>query len=242
LKHLSEHSTTEHLTHAGYWDRVWDGHSVSRPLDPNDRTLNNFMNLELHQFFQRVFRRIIPSNCEGIQLIELGCGGSTIPADIRLGDMFDPPHDMIGAFDVVFSSGLVEHFSPTTDVIEVSVRFCKPGGHLITLVPNLAGALGFLQRLLNKPVYDLHVPLSLDDLVQAHRDCGLDIVDFGLIGTVNFSVLNFSGPQSRVSPRIGLRLASWTSKIVWIMRRIGMPDMPNRLFSPYIACIAKKPS
>lgn len=265
---------TERLTDVAYWDSVWDGLSVPQPLDPNNRALDNFMNLELHRFFQRIVRRIALTNRETVRLIELGCGGSIIlpyfhreygfkiagldysqagcdscrainaqadvPADIRQGDMFNAPPDMIGAFDIVFSAGLVEHFRPTRDVIEVLGRFCRPGGHLITLIPNLAGVIGPIQRLLNKPVYDLHVPLSVDDLVRAHRDGGFDVVDSGLIGTINLGILNFSGAASRVPLRIGQRLTSWTSKFVWTLRRLGMPDMPSRFLSPNIACVAKK--
>ncbi len=177
-----------------------------------------------------------PNGCDSSRAIN---AQARVPADIRQGDMFDPPSDMIGAFDIVFSSGLVEHFRPTTAAVEALARFCKPGGFMITIIPNLAGALGALQRFLNKPIYDLHVPLDQNNLVDAHRDCGLDIIDCGLIGTINLNVLNFGGGGSRLSPQIGQRLTSWISKAVWILLR-GVPEIPNRWFSPYIACVARK--
>jgi hypothetical protein len=59
--------------------------------------------------------------------------------------------------------------------------------------------------------------------------------------TAHFSVVNFSGPGSRVPPAIGLRLASWTSKLVWTLERAGLPQFPNGWTSPYVVVVAQLP-
>jgi hypothetical protein len=52
--------------------------------------------------------------------------------------------------------------------------------------------------------------------------------------------VNFSGPGSRVPPGVGLRLASWTSKSVWSLQRVGLPEIPNGWTSPYVVVVAQR--
>jgi hypothetical protein len=124
----------------------------------------------------------------------------------------------------VFSLGLAEHFMPTTSIINALSAFLQPSGWLITAVPNMHGILGMLQRLANPAVYHVHVTLSPTELAAAHRASGLSVLSAQHLMTVNFSVVNFSGPGSRLPPGTGLRLASWTSKLIWTLERAGLPE------------------
>ena len=71
---------------------------------------------------------------------------SGLDADIRHGDLFDPPTDWIGAFDVVTWFGVAEHFENTALAVSAAATYLKPGGILITEIPNMAGLVGLLQR------------------------------------------------------------------------------------------------
>jgi SAM-dependent methyltransferase len=112
-----------------------------------------------------------------------GCAG-----EIRYGDMFNPPEDWIGAFDVVCSFGVVEHFSDTVAAISAIRKFLKPGGLLITTIPNLNGPTGWLQRLLYKPVYDIHVVMDKKQLVDRLEQAGLSTVQSSYFCTFSFGV------------------------------------------------------
>jgi SAM-dependent methyltransferase len=89
-------------------------------------------------------------------------------------------------FDVVYSLGLVEHFDSESRVVEALVRALRPGGILITVVPNLAGTWGALQRRLDRRVFDLHVVYRPADLDRIHAAAGLEAVAraeyFGIFG------------------------------------------------------------
>ena len=74
----------------------------------------------------------------------------------------------------------------------------------------------------------------------AHRSCGLSVLIARYAMTANFSVLNFNGPASRVPAGPGLRLASWVSKLIWSLERVGLPEVPNRLTSPYAVVLAQR--
>lgn len=116
-------------------------------------------------------------------LVRDGCAG-----DIRFGDLFAPPADMLGAFDVVCSFGVVEHFEDTAAVLSSIARFLKPGGILITTVPNLNGPTGHLQKRFNKPVYDIHVVLNRESLLNQLRKSGLEPIAAGYFSSITFGV------------------------------------------------------
>jgi SAM-dependent methyltransferase len=177
---------------------------------------------------------------EGCELCNAIAGRSGIPTPVHFGDVLHPPAPLLGRYRVVFSLGLAEHFTPTTSVIGALAALLQPGGWLITAVPNMHGMVGALQKLVDPGVYRVHVPLSPAELAAAHRACGLSVLSADHLMTANFSVVNFSGPGSRVAPGLGLRLASWTSKLVWTFERAGIPEIPNRWTSPYVAVIAQR--
>lgn len=176
---------------------------------------------------------------EGCALSQAIARQSGFASAIHFGDVLHPDAALRGRYHSVFSFGLAEHFSPTTSIVGALKAFLRPGGWLITVVPNMHGLVGALQGLVDPAVYRLHVPLSPQALAAAHRACGLSVQSSRHLMTVNFSVVNFSGATSRINPHLGLRLASWASKCVWSLERLGVPELPNRLTSPYVAVIAQ---
>lgn len=115
----------------------------------------------------------------GLDYSEVGCEMERrllqkhdIPATIICSDFNNPPEEIIGKMDYVVSMGVVEHFTNTEEVIRSFSKFLKPGGILITTIPNVAGVGGFLQKTLNKQVYDIHVPLTLSDLKKGIEKAG----------------------------------------------------------------------
>ena len=178
-----------------------------------------------------------PAGCEASRNI-LSVAG--VDGEIIEADLFNLPENLEGTADVVFSNGLVEHFTPTTDIVLPLGQMLKPGGLMITFIPNLTSLMGFVQKHLDRSVYDVHVPLSLLDLASAHKKAGLDIVYSSYVGSINLSMLNYPIRSSLWWYRPALRLAAWISKVVWILERLGMPEIKNAFTSPYIICVARK--
>lgn len=162
-----------------------------------------------------------------------------VDTPIHEADLFNVPQQLLQRYDIVFSYGLVEHFQPTTLILDRLGDIARPGGHLITIVPNMRGLIGALQKLADPETYEIHVPLSANDLAQAHRDSGFDVIESGYLMTANFSVVNFAGSHWFAS-HAGPRLASWASKLVWLAERFVMPELPNGLTSPYAFVLARK--
>jgi 2-polyprenyl-3-methyl-5-hydroxy-6-metoxy-1,4-benzoquinol methylase len=184
---------------------------------------------------------------DGLDYSEVGCQrtreileASSISGNVFYADMFAAPSDLLGKYDLVVSFGLVEHFEDTSAAIQACASFARPGGLVITTIPNMAGLHGWLYRIYDRKVYEMHVPLTLDALTQAHTDAGLHVMRaehlFGLPGVID---------GARVEPHTGRRLLrSVVHKLTkwhWYLerKRLGVPENP--ITSPYLICIARKP-
>jgi 2-polyprenyl-3-methyl-5-hydroxy-6-metoxy-1,4-benzoquinol methylase len=187
----------------------------------------------------------------GIDYSEQGCilaekilQNEDVSGKIICADLFQPPPKMVAAFDVVISFGLVEHFEDTDACLIAINKFLAPRGLLITFIPNMVGLTGFLQKVLNKQVYDLHVVLNSESLKSAHIEAGLSIDEGGYFLSFNPSMINIVGhnKKSNVSrlKRLIFYLLYQISKIIWIFERQFFSLPATRIFSPYIFCTARK--
>jgi SAM-dependent methyltransferase len=185
----------------------------------------------------------------GIDYSEVGCDQTRqlllregVEGDVVCSNFFSPPLSMLQTFDIVVSFGVVEHFADTNGCIEALSRFLKPEGMLITNIPNLRGWVGWLQRILNPDVFDIHVPLSPEDLADIHRKNGFGVLSCDYFLLANFGVLNIENLREHPLLHWILPLRSWTNKLIWIFEKFIPFLMPNAWSSPYINCVALKAS
>jgi len=187
----------------------------------------------------------------GLDYSEIGCGQSRkilsnagLSGEITCADFFLPPTSLLGKFDVVITFGVVEHFADTRSCIEALSRFLKPGGLLITNIPNMTGLIGNIEKIVNRPVYDIHIPLTSESLLEVHKLSGLEVLQCSYFMSTHFGVANLNGlDSSKLSWRIKdrfLKLLLHMSKLVWVCENIFGQLKPTRLLSPYIICLAKK--
>ena len=183
-----------------------------------------------------------PNGCEQARAILRREG---VMGEIYCCDIYAIPEDLNERFDVVVSFGLVEHFADTTAVVAALARLLKPGGLIFTSVPNLRGAMGLVQRALDRATYDIHVPLSAVNVRQAHENAGLHVIECDYFLSTNFGVLNVNAirPYSMewlikrliTNALTGVSVVAW-----WIERLVG--NLPTgQTFSPYVNCVAVKP-
>ena len=59
-------------------------------------------------------------------------------------------------FDVVMSFGFIEHFTDVDEVVDLHLRWLKPGGVLILGVPNFRGVYKVIQGILDQEILDKH--------------------------------------------------------------------------------------
>lgn len=256
-----------------YWDSVWRDAELPAPVDPTDMHFRNRLNRVFAAYFDRVLRklpstaRVLEVGCarsewlpyfarryplavSGIDYSEAGCDAEremlrreNLSADVVHADLFDPPAELVGAFDVVLSLGVVEHFQDTAGCIRAVARFAKPEGMVMTTIPNLSGSIGFLQRAINPAVFEIHRPLTASALAEAHREAGLRVESSDYLLSTNFGIANLhglaDGPRTR---RLGAALLQLTrlSKLVWMFEDRFRPLPATRAFGAYAAVCAQR--
>ena len=173
----------------------------------------------------------------GVDYSAIGCERSRArmpEARIECCDIFRPPTSLIGSCDAVYSIGLVEHFTDTRGCVAALAAFLKPGGRLLTIIPNMRGAVGTLQRFVARSIFDIHVPLTLEQLAAAHT---VKILESGYLLPVGFGVVN---PGESLLSRAIVGLAARLSKVGWVIdRRFRLPR--SQMLSPYCYALAEVP-
>lgn len=200
------------------------------------------------------FAREFGFEVAGLDYSEAGCdqereilARAQVKGEIICADFFSPPAALLGAFDVVVSFGVAEHFTNTAECLKALARFLKPGGLMLTSIPNLTGLPGALAKNINRPVFDVHVPLDAAALRRAHELAELEVLDCSFFMSSNFGVLNLNGIKREsvgwVCKKIFLALMVRVSRLVWFVEDHLTGEMEARsLTAPYINCIARLPA
>ena len=191
------------------------------------------------------FRERFGFRVSGIDYSDTGCASARgllevagIPGDIVQADMYSPPEGMLGRFDVVVSMGLVEHFVQTAAAVAACAAFARPGGLVITVIPNMKGLYGALFKIFNRSAYDTHVPLTLAQLQQAHGEAGLlDVRGEYLLGLPG--VVDGARREPALVRRLLRRLVFPCSRAYWALEERGFGVPENAYSSPYMVCHAR---
>lgn len=189
------------LTSQAYWDDRWAAIRLPYVIDPRVHWWGSFVAL-----FERVLwpepatvLEVGSGACEwlihfedryqartfGLDYSAVGCrvgaenlrlAGQT-PRIVR-GDIGALPLQE-RAFDLVFSAGVIEHFETYADLVGDLARLVRPGGQLLTTVPNFAGWVGVARRWQEPESRDIHLRLRERDLRAAYESAGLAEVEVG---------------------------------------------------------------
>jgi 2-polyprenyl-3-methyl-5-hydroxy-6-metoxy-1,4-benzoquinol methylase len=180
----------------------------------------------------------------GCQLAENVLKINEVNAQVICANFFTPPDDMLGKFDVVVSFGVVEHFEDTFSCLRAISAFLKPGGILITSIPNMVGYIGAIQKLVNKPVFEIHKLLDPAQLRESHYKAKLDVIECDFFIYTNFGVNNLNGISTKtisgLLKKIFLGILTRASMVVWAIEDKISYFSSNKFTSPYINCIARK--
>ncbi len=94
-------------------------------------------------------------------------------------------------YDIVFSSGFIEHFENFEDIIKIHINLTKQGGHIFITAPNFAGTIQkFLHTNLDKENIERHNLLSMnvEKWKRILKNEGLEIIESGYFGGFDFWV------------------------------------------------------
>lgn len=133
-------------------------------------------------------------------------------------------------YDVVFSSGFIEHFQDTRDVIARHVDLLSETGQLLILIPNFLGLNGKMQQWFDKENLDSHNLKSMEIpyLRNLMNSFGLQDISVDYIG----KPMLWLEPKPRNKRfRKAVKMLSYASKLF---------PVKGRFLSPFIAIYARK--
>ena len=138
-------------------------------------------------------------------------------------------------YDMVYSLGLIEHFTDMKDIIGRHLQFLKPGGALFILLPNFTGVNGAIQKNFDRPLYDVHniACMDIDVLTKACQQLGLKDIDVKYDG--GFSVWLDDPEKKSALLRAGVKTVWFAGKVFSKIFRFE-----SKLLSPYITITATK--
>jgi SAM-dependent methyltransferase len=164
-----------------------------------------------------------------------------VPAEVHCADFFAPPEQLLGQFDWAFSFGVVEHFEDTAGAVRAMARLLNSQGRMITVVPNLSGLLGSLQRKLDPAIYDLHMILDLEGLASIHEGAELKVESCEYFLTVSLDALNLASWPPGLMRKWLPRVFHAITRAAWLAEELFPRLKPNAWSSPLIICVATKP-
>lgn len=164
---------SDRFTDSDHWDEYWKGTRLPAEAhrDPSSPQVNAILDvfdahaaprpgasaLEVGGGLGRYLAylgRTHGYHCSAMDFSTEGCALATrnfellgLPLEVHQRDVLDPG-DPPGAFDLVYSLGLIEHFTDLTAVVAAHARLVRPGGTLILGAPNVVGVnRWFMERL-----------------------------------------------------------------------------------------------
>ena len=170
--------------------------------------------------------------------------GAGVEGDIVCGDAFalHRRDDLRGAFDVVYSMGVLEHFADVVGRISSLAFYLKPGGRILTTVPNLQGLNWLLQRLGDLRTLQAHVVYDTPDLVKVHEAAGFQTIAAGYAGFFDAYVSSSAGCTSRLRRATHARtcraLGRGAEGWLRLLRGCGTPEM--RYLAPHVFYVGSR--
>jgi SAM-dependent methyltransferase len=111
--------------------------------------------------------------------------GRDLGLDFNLihGDLFAPWDERhLESFDLVLSCGLIEHFDDPLAVLQQMMKILRPGGALVSIIPNFDGLFNVLWRAYDRDNYAYHKPIPRAELTALHRRAGVSDVRYYALG------------------------------------------------------------
>ena len=163
-----------------------------------------------------------------------------VKGHIFCGDFFEMGAEWNGFFDVAVSFGVVEHFTDPISIIGLAGRFLKPGGIMVTVVPNTEGMVFGLQKAINRDLFEAHKVFSLRDLSVYHEKAGLELQATGYLQFMDLSILNYDRLFSGWPRKLLLRTITGMNMLfLYLQKLTGLFPQSGRCCSSMAVTAAK---
>jgi 2-polyprenyl-3-methyl-5-hydroxy-6-metoxy-1,4-benzoquinol methylase len=165
--------------------------------------------------------------------------GARVTGEILSGDAFDVQRNegLREQFDVLYSVGFIEHFDGISDKLRLLGSYLRPGGRIVSFVPNLQGINWLMQRFGSLPVLRAHVIYTTETLREVHEQAGYRTLLTTYLGFFDGFLTNSAGERSVLKRGLhnalcrvlGLSTAAWS--------RAGLPTPELRWAAPLVVYV-----
>ncbi len=184
----------------------------------------------------------------GLDYSEVGCQKERevlknhgVQGEIVCGNLFEPPQQLIEQFDLVYSMGVLEHFDDTRESRGPAFfPYSKPGGVVITEIPNMKGLVGAIQKFWGPEIFNKHVPLVKVDLQKAHEQAGYKVHSCEYLMFFNGHLWAPDKPLCKPLKNLKRVVIGICNRLFWGIEKKTSLLPPNSITSPYIICVAQK--
>jgi 2-polyprenyl-3-methyl-5-hydroxy-6-metoxy-1,4-benzoquinol methylase len=186
----------------------------------------------------------IEREASAAELARANLQGAGVPGSIRWGDGFRTVGhpDLLGRFDLVFSMGLLEHFVDAPARLAALRRYLKPGGRILTTVPNLHGVNWLLQWLGGRDRLERHVGHDARTLVRDHEHAAFETVAWGYVGFCDGYLSGrgrSAGPRRRALHRHMCRALGLSCE-AWLRAGRGLGTPESRWLAPHLYYVGRR--
>jgi len=241
-----------------YWNSVWSDRGLIQKINTNYYTyqlLHQVFNKYLHKDSTKTICEIgcamspyllyfhdhfdfqingFDYDCDALKKTEVIYKHMDYQCKLYCHNFFEEPRKR---YDILFSWGVFEHFENLEDSIAHTVKYLVKDGFIVTLIPNMNGIVGFLQKFFNKRVYDIHIPYTKNDLLKAHEEAGYRTLFCDYIGIYQAGVININGVKNEEMIR---KLLAIPGKPLFYLHKFTKLKFDSSFNSPYILYIGKK--
>ncbi|MGH9869392.1 MAG: class I SAM-dependent methyltransferase [Candidatus Polarisedimenticolia bacterium] len=178
-----------------------------------------------------------------VDLAQANLAGARVKGIILCRDAFDLDDEeaLEGAFDLVYSMGMMEHFDDPVPRLSVLGRYLAPGGRLLTTVPNMRSVNWLLQRLGDRRTLEAHVVYTAHRLQLAHEAAGFETIATGYVGFFDGYLTSSASSPSRRQKRLHAALCRSASlaTTAWLRACRGLLAPEGSLWSPHVFYVGR---
>lgn len=151
-------------------------------------------------------------SADGCELARKRLAAADVAGTVFCKDLFAVGPEEIGAYDFVYSLGVVEHFADLEDVLGHMLKLVRPGGVLFTEVPNLRSVHGLLMWLYQPEILNKHRVIGRRELEDAYEKLRLQVTESKYLGIASIGIVSWG-----FSPRI----VELDNAVVWVVKKIN---------------------
>lgn len=161
--------------------------------------------------------------------------------NVICGDIFYSPFKE-RSFDIIYSFGVIEHFENPGEILKLISKLLKPGGIIITTVPNYEGLCGLLQYTVSADIYYMHKKIGLKDLKNWYKTLRLKLIKIGYFGSfsltasVTWESFSCCSPLHYFFSKFFIRALN---AIITLPLRIISCEIETSIFSPFLLAIGQ---